>query len=121
MSNSNSIWHALQSQGKQLGRMAESSTVLELQYALAHCHTRFFSAAMLFDMVRYSLVKSALLRRHNHNAGFVAFLPLHHHYLVQWVFPSQLSEFISLYFFFFFNDTATTEIYTLSLHDALPI
>src|SRR2546429_3127288 len=28
---------------------------------------------------------------------------------------------ISLSFFFFFNDTATTEIYTLSLHDALPI
>src|SRR2546422_2780592 len=25
------------------------------------------------------------------------------------------------YTFFFFNDTATTEIYTLSLHDALPI
>src|SRR5258705_3120455 len=29
-----------------------------------------------------------------------------------------LSRFFS---FFFFNDTATTEIYTLSLHDALPI
>src|SRR5256885_13796474 len=28
---------------------------------------------------------------------------------------------LSLSFFFFFNDTATTEIYTLSLHDALPI
>src|SRR3712207_7150118 len=28
---------------------------------------------------------------------------------------------ISYLFFFFFNDTATTEIYTLSLHDALPI
>src|SRR3954467_12654502 len=27
----------------------------------------------------------------------------------------------TLCFFFFFNDTATTEIYTLSLHDALPI
>src|SRR5256885_15991937 len=27
----------------------------------------------------------------------------------------------SLTYFFFFNDTATTEIYTLSLHDALPI
>src|SRR5258707_11524650 len=27
---------------------------------------------------------------------------------------------ISSVFFFFFNDTATTEIYTLSLHDALP-
>src|SRR2546430_14492382 len=26
-----------------------------------------------------------------------------------------------VFFFFFFNDTATTEIYTLSLHDALPI
>src|SRR2546426_12661666 len=28
---------------------------------------------------------------------------------------------LTLYIFFFFNDTATTEIYTLSLHDALPI
>src|SRR3712207_6950668 len=28
---------------------------------------------------------------------------------------------MSDYIFFFFNDTATTEIYTLSLHDALPI
>src|SRR5438874_13421350 len=31
-------------------------------------------------------------------------------------FPSSLPS-----LFFFFNDTATTEIYTLSLHDALPI
>src|SRR3989304_1148291 len=30
-------------------------------------------------------------------------------------------HFWCLSFFFFFNDTATTEIYTLSLHDALPI
>src|SRR6266446_7935500 len=30
--------------------------------------------------------------------------------------------YLSFFFpFFFFNDTATTEIYTLSLHDALPI
>ena len=28
---------------------------------------------------------------------------------------------VTLVFYFFFNDTATTEIYTLSLHDALPI
>src|SRR3712207_8974664 len=28
---------------------------------------------------------------------------------------------MSFVFFFFFNDTATTEIYTLTLHDALPI
>src|SRR5471030_3415109 len=29
--------------------------------------------------------------------------------------------FFIFFFIFFFNDTATTEIYTLSLHDALPI
>src|SRR5258708_20993492 len=34
-------------------------------------------------------------------------------------FYSSLSS--SSFLFFFFNDTATTEIYTLSLHDALPI
>src|SRR2546422_11167584 len=33
--------------------------------------------------------------------------------------PIVSSRLLSL--FFFFNDTATTEIYTLSLHDALPI
>src|SRR6266542_4603499 len=32
-----------------------------------------------------------------------------------------LHHFMLFSFFFFFNDTATTEIYTLSLHDALPI
>src|SRR3989440_3794801 len=37
--------------------------------------------------------------------------------------PHDLSHlaFVSRHIFFFFNDTATTEIYTLSLHDALPI
>src|SRR5437660_8369569 len=30
-------------------------------------------------------------------------------------------SFTRTFFFFFFNDPATTEIYTLSLHDALPI
>src|SRR2546430_7149841 len=32
-----------------------------------------------------------------------------------------MPQYTSISFFFFFNDTATTEIYTLSLHDALPI
>src|SRR5439155_15393920 len=32
-----------------------------------------------------------------------------------------LSSLLFYFIFFFFNDTATTEIYTLSLHDALPI
>src|SRR3989442_6317879 len=46
---------------------------------------------------------------------------LHH---LSFVFCSDISfclSSISLSSFFFFNDTATTEIYTLSLHDALPI
>src|SRR2546429_4629395 len=34
---------------------------------------------------------------------------------------SRFYRHILTLFFFFFNDTATTEIYTLSLHDALPI
>src|SRR3712207_9510786 len=34
---------------------------------------------------------------------------------------TQILIFALFLFFFFFNDTATTEIYTLSLHDALPI
>src|SRR3712207_9514817 len=32
-----------------------------------------------------------------------------------------VEKIVLLFLFFFFNDTATTEIYTLSLHDALPI
>src|SRR5438132_13262079 len=32
-----------------------------------------------------------------------------------------MHSYVSFLFFFFFNATATTEIYTLSLHDALPI
>src|SRR2546430_15029949 len=36
-------------------------------------------------------------------------------------FFSKISSYPFSNFFFFFNDTATTEIYTLSLHDALPI
>src|SRR6266849_6535296 len=37
------------------------------------------------------------------------------------IFSYRFSCFIVYLNFFFFNDTATTEIYTLSLHDALPI
>src|SRR5438445_3244040 len=37
------------------------------------------------------------------------------------VLSSALIVLIFFLLFFFFNDTATTEIYTLSLHDALPI
>src|SRR6266513_3648238 len=37
------------------------------------------------------------------------------------VFLFSLVSLIVFFFLFFFHDTATTEIYTLSLHDALPI
>src|SRR5690349_21718627 len=36
----------------------------------------------------------------------------------QWLLANGYSNYLKV---FFFNDTATTEIYTLSLHDALPI
>src|ERR1039458_10121334 len=38
-------------------------------------------------------------------------------YFAPWLSFAQLTDLVN----FFFNDTATTEIYTLSLHDALPI
>src|SRR5258708_28248029 len=43
--------------------------------------------------------------------------------MVHYVFNLSISPTLALLHFllFFFNDTATTEIYTLSLHDALPI
>src|SRR5689334_25237198 len=40
---------------------------------------------------------------------------------LQCVFLLSVLTYTFLFSFFFFNDTATTEIYTLSLHDALPI
>src|SRR2546426_1203520 len=40
---------------------------------------------------------------------------------LRWLSFSLLCGSSRFSFFFFFNDTATTEIYTLSLHDALPI
>ncbi len=44
------------------------------------------------------------------NSGFT-----YHNYHLNVKYSDSISS------FFFFNDTATTEIYTLSLHDALPI
>src|SRR2546422_8952304 len=47
--------------------------------------------------------------------------------MLNWSSPCSFSVLLGLsvatirVFVFFFNDTATTEIYTLSLHDALPI
>src|SRR5436309_15063653 len=43
-----------------------------------------------------------------------------HGFLIIHIYIAHNSVVIS-FLFFFFNDTATTEIYTLSLHDALPI
>src|SRR5258708_21696139 len=37
------------------------------------------------------------------------------------IFLLLMFSYLTTCFLFFFNDTATTEIYTLSLHDALPI
>ena len=47
-------------------------------------------------------------------------LPYHCSFFCPFLFSTSLFFFF-FSFFFFFNDPATTEIYTLSLHDALPI
>src|SRR3974377_1414803 len=55
----------------------------------------------------------------NHIISIRVLLRLFHIYHLR---PCTISSYRFLFcFFFFFNDTATTEIYTLSLHDALPI
>src|SRR5437868_15502305 len=41
--------------------------------------------------------------------------------MIQFLFVFPITPVFSIFIFFFFNDTAPTEIYTLSLHDALPI
>src|SRR5438270_142479 len=56
--------------------------------------------------------------RINHRS-YDALVPLYLTYTVALSVPLPLHTIGLL--FFFFNDTATTEIYTLSLHDALPI
>src|SRR5436309_7802276 len=43
------------------------------------------------------------------------------HDMIQSLSPLDTISSFHSFLFFFFNDTATTEIYTLSLHDALPI
>src|SRR4029077_21298179 len=47
--------------------------------------------------------------------------PLRASYYCRRLCPALRLPTVVLSMFFFFNDTATTEIYTLSLHDALPI
>src|SRR5947207_2434324 len=61
-------------------------------YQIAFCTTRNYSSV---HMATRCLILNYILSSHNSSPS-----------------PS---------FFFFFNDTSTTEIYTLSLHDALPI
>src|SRR5437879_12738866 len=46
---------------------------------------------------------------------------LFYYQLLRFRFSVLLPSFSLCFSLFFFNDTATTEIYTLSLHDALPI
>src|SRR5258707_13176679 len=45
----------------------------------------------------------------------------YYQFLFPFIFSIQFIRLRHYFLFFFFNDTATTEIYTLSLHDALPI
>src|ERR1022692_1870188 len=63
------------------------------------------------------------MRRQHHHRHESRHHCIPHRYLVCRIvslLPSS-RPLVTSFVFFFFNDTATTEIYTLSLHDALPI
>src|SRR2546430_17743639 len=47
--------------------------------------------------------------------------PMFSNFIYPDIFSFVIIHLLFFFLFFFFNDTATTEIYTLSLHDALPI
>src|SRR2546430_1947835 len=66
------------------------------------------------NQVRFCLVHSRCHLAALHVSHFITM-----YFSRSYVFVLDLS--LRSFFFFFFNDTATTEIYTLSLHDALPI
>ena len=81
--------------------------------------------SVLYSSIMYSKTSRAI--------GLRGFLPSSNLKIPEgfpsWIFPFPFVEkgsiaynpSLILQFLFFFNDTATTEIYTLSLHDALPI
>src|SRR5215210_5743382 len=57
-----------------------------------------------------------------HKLQIPVLYPVLHMSLVMYTTGDKPFELVDIYYrAFFFNDTATTEIYTLSLHDALPI
>src|SRR6266571_8291953 len=55
------------------------------------------------------------------HSAFFTFTELVLPQIFSMVSPKSGTDHVSFLYLFFFNDTATTEIYTLSLHDALPI
>src|ERR1022692_4117317 len=91
--------------------------------------TRLNSSHLVISYAVFCLKKkkNSLVGRQNvghvgrrHIAPFdVAMFPVQHRGFG--VGPLNLSDWFASYFFFFFNNPATPEIYTLSLHDALPI
>src|SRR2546430_871160 len=72
-------------------------------------------------VVRYTIPLSARLRGWLDVAALVREMSRVYAVLFRGCAPRFGCLEVSYFYFFFFNDTATTEIYTLSLHDALPI
>src|ERR1022692_3292578 len=93
--------------------------------------TRLNSSHLVISYAVFCLKKkkNRLLGRQNASALYTLCRPLHGTRthcvciatVVKLVLISRWERGILVFVFFFFNDTATTEIYTLSLHDALPI
>src|SRR6266513_1574475 len=65
----------------------------------------------------------ALLETNNYVINQDSYVRLYHllYQTIMYLYVSFKTIVRTFYFFFFFNEPPTTEIYTLSLHDALPI
>src|SRR3954462_871502 len=98
------------------GRSEEHTSELQSHHKLV-CRLLLEKKNHKIEKIRHSC-RRAVLRKSS--CGWHTHAPPHTHDTIL-PHPSSHATHSSLLFFFFFNDTATTEIYTLSLHDALPI
>src|SRR2546422_472572 len=78
--------------------------------------TRLNSSHGYISYAVFCLKKKKKIDEEQNSTQIQMKIPVRHRYLFSSIYHPPIP-----FSFFFFNDTATTEIYTLSLHDALPI